>query len=769
MYNLENLNDHEFEQLAKDIMEKMIGTKLHRFKKGRDGGVDLCDSNNSINHMIQVKHYLNSKWSDLRNSLRDEIPKVKKNNPQNYYIFCSIELSVQNKREIVNMFPNHAHNISHIIDKIEINDFLSNPINKNIIDKHFKLWFYSADLLSKINQKHYFIDSEELLFDIDEHVKRFVKTNAYIDCLKKLSESNVLLITGSPGVGKTTISKMLVLYYISKGYSVRYVSNNSIKDLKNTLSYSPENKEIILLDDFLGQHYLNIRESTSNEIKALITYIENSASKKIILNSRITIMNEAEHSFIDFQRLMQMQKINQYIIDLDKMSYLEKAKILYNHLFFSNMSPSYFKVLKTNRAYEKIIRHKNYNPRITEYITNYYNLKGIELSEYLIFIIEKLDNPDEVWDDEFRNRISEVDRIFMHTLYSLTDTTVSMDIFRKAFDKRIYEDNIKTTQNLFDDVSKRLGNSLIRISINKTSKTPYLEVSVVNPSINDYMKKRISGNHNEQKSIVKFAKFIQQVDKIMSVNTDDAKSFFNHSEVRLDSINRITDYYYLSHIVKYNIFDLSYQNTIEEAFKNLCINSSSLNEGLLVDLVEHKIVDFYNLESILLKNLDTAVKFFPFGSFKVIYLWLANKNKSISEDVKHIFRKHFKNAIEETVSEDINDELPSIVTNSIGDSELNVESYEDIEQTYIDYYYQDIEKIIKEKIDEYAVKLLNDSPLSISKSNIDFSYIFYSGDIDGSIKAHVKEIYEQYNDHDNYDQQYAEKEEWDIIHDLFSE
>jgi len=61
MYNYYNLNDVEFENLCKDIMEKMLSTKLRRFSKGRDGGIDLTDNGLKHNIIVQVKHYIRSR------------------------------------------------------------------------------------------------------------------------------------------------------------------------------------------------------------------------------------------------------------------------------------------------------------------------------------------------------------------------------------------------------------------------------------------------------------------------------------------------------------------------------------------------------------------------------------------------------------------------------------------------------------------------------------------------------------------------------------
>lgn len=70
MFNYKNLCDYEFEILCKDIMQKKLGVPLQIFARGRDGGIDITDDTVSKNVVIQVKHYINSKYSDLISSLK---------------------------------------------------------------------------------------------------------------------------------------------------------------------------------------------------------------------------------------------------------------------------------------------------------------------------------------------------------------------------------------------------------------------------------------------------------------------------------------------------------------------------------------------------------------------------------------------------------------------------------------------------------------------------------------------------------------------------
>ena len=82
MFNYYDLDDVEFEILCKDIMQVKLNSELRAFGKGKDGGVDLTDNVSTHNIVVQVKHYINSTFSDLRGSLKKEIEKVKKLNPK---------------------------------------------------------------------------------------------------------------------------------------------------------------------------------------------------------------------------------------------------------------------------------------------------------------------------------------------------------------------------------------------------------------------------------------------------------------------------------------------------------------------------------------------------------------------------------------------------------------------------------------------------------------------------------------------------------------
>ena len=295
MLNYANLNDVEFEYLCQDIMQRKLNMELHRFAHGKDGGIDLTDDVHKKNIIVQVKHYMSSPASQLVTKLKDEVDKVAKLSPQEYYVCCSKELSPQRVDEIYQLFSNYMSSASNVITLTEIDDFLNNPVNIEILKKHYKLWIESTGILQEIGNSNVFIDCETLLVDIENEKNLFVKTSAYNRALKCLQDNKTLFITGHPGVGKTITSKMLVLHYAANGYRVRFSTNVSdLDELKRSLSRDPDTKEIILVDDCFGQAYFNMKESQNSELLSLINYINISPNKLLILNSRITILQEAK-------------------------------------------------------------------------------------------------------------------------------------------------------------------------------------------------------------------------------------------------------------------------------------------------------------------------------------------------------------------------------------------------------------------------------------------------------------------------------------------
>jgi len=530
MYNYAALSDIEFEDLCKDIMERLLNVELRSFARGRDGGVDFTDNVNTYSIIIQVKHYINSPFSTLKSSLKKEREKLNQKKPKKFFICCSKRLTPSNIKDIYDIFSSYMKSDKHIITLAEIDDFLHMQENNDIVRKHFKLWLASISMLTDIFSSNVFIDSDVLVQDIKRDNLFFVQTSIFDKCIDCLEKNRILMIIGAPGVGKTVTSEMLVLRFVEKGYRVRFSTNADISNIKSSIALESETKEIILLDDCLGQCYFTMKETQETELLSLIKYIYNNPNKVLILNSRVTIFNEAKERTDKFKIYIEGRDVKVHTINVNEISIIEKARIFYNHLYFKKIPHDYFQSIRNNREYLKIVRHPNYMPRIIDYVTNYQSYIQVPANEYSHFIISSLSHPDDIWKNEFERRLSQFDRAFMNTLYSLTDTTIEMSTMQKCFNKRLESmDQVDKTINNFIMVLKRLNNSVISIFDKKGIK----HIGVINPSVNDYLKTVIDENelelHDMQKSVV----HINQINRCYGNNDRSLliDNLFNNGEI----------------------------------------------------------------------------------------------------------------------------------------------------------------------------------------------------------------------------------------------
>ncbi len=605
MLNFYTLNDREFEELCADIMTRKLGIQFRQFSSGRDKGIDLINENENI--IVQVKHFSRSSFSQLRSALKKEQAKVARLNPKQYYICCSNELTHSNIQEIYLLFSKYMDSCDNIITGIEINDFFKDVNNSDILKLHFKLWLSHTSVLETVLNGDILIDSEHCFHNIQSDAQRFVQTSAYDESLKILNFNKALFITGAPGVGKSMTSKMLVLHYVNQGYKVRYTTSVAeLSSIKKALTTSPQLKEIVFLDDCLGQAYFEIKSGQGRELVALINHIKNTNTKKIILNSRITIFNDARLKDAELESFFEDEHCKIHIIDMNLLNFLEKAKILYNHLYFTHIPSSHFCSLLQNKDYINIIKHHNYNPRIIEHVTKKINYEQIHASEYLNYIYENLNNPLKVWDNEYQHKLQPADRALLRVIHSLTDTSVPYEYVKNCYNETVSQINgIDTSINNFNNSLIRLNESFVKIVDEKSRKT----ISMINPSVNDYLDSQIKDNLSEQKSIISKLCSIDQLRRL------DKKLYYTHT-LRVFQSGEILNYVFSNGRHKrhciiyfvgiYKIQDTRYRHYVTEFFEEceplepFSIKAlDSTHTNAIKAFLEDDLFEYYEIDAIL--------------------------------------------------------------------------------------------------------------------------------------------------------------------------
>lgn len=719
MYNFRNLSDVEFEILCKDVMQKKIGKELYVFSKGRDGGIDIVDNPSTKRIVIQVKHYIKSTYANLRTSLQKEVSHVEEIKPDKYYVCCSQELTAGNKNEIYRLFSDYMESANDVIALQDINDFLEKNENADIVRKHYKLWLESTNVLNEVFNQSIFIDCESLLYNIENSSREFVATNCYWECLETLERERMLLLLGMPGTGKTVTTKMLALYYAANGYRIRYTTNGDLRDIKNSLSADKDLPEVVLLDDCFGQHYFRMKESQGNELLALVKYISLNKNKKMIMNSRVTIYQQAKKQSIEFRQFAEDKQFKIKILDMGMVSIEDKGKIFYNHIFFKELPQEYYQDILKNQNYKKIVKHENYTPRIMEFVTRAVNYEKTGGDKYAEYVLGCLDNPTEIWQDEFSNKLQQEDRIFMTTLYSLTDTSIDVERLKRAYNYRLMNTmTIDTTRNVWEDVLKRLEGAMV-IIIERSGKR---EIGVINPSVNDFLKRFLEQNDIEREGIKQNATEYEQIkrgftESMENIVLSGKATLYNYSS------DREMMYVILTYVCKCNIKNEAYRYLVEKFYGDLSyyVHTDAMSRcRLFVELLDDELAEFYGTYGFI-KEEKIIELLFNMDLFEYQDLI----NLSVKQGIFFLYEEYediFITALDEAIKDYIED---IDVYDYCGDYDIH-----ELIEEYSDYngYYKEVDEEavaaslcgwISDGVEEEIAEMLENLPEQIlSKINI---------------------------------------------------
>jgi len=306
-------------------------------------------------------------------------------------------------------------------------------------------------------------------------------------------------IPGIPGIGKTTLAEIILIKYLEMDFEIIKVSQN-INEAFGV--YSLGKKQIFLYDDFLGQTGLDIRLSKNedNDILDFIKHIRKDSNAKFVLTTREYILNQAKAKHESFAR--SDFDIRRCTISLSDYSKYDKAKILYNYIYFNKLDREYIDNILAN-DFMKIIYHNNYNPRIIETFTTVLLPKDPQF--FFDEIINNLNNPQKIWQNDFERQISNEARDLLILLVSLppkADIVLVNKIFNYYHSEKSKFYTKSFSDNDYRNALKELDGNFI------VSKE--MRVSFHNPSVKDFLENYILENDVEFKILCSTAMCFEQ-------------------------------------------------------------------------------------------------------------------------------------------------------------------------------------------------------------------------------------------------------------------
>jgi hypothetical protein len=201
--------------------------------------------------------------------------------------------------------------------------------------------------------------------------------------------------------------------------------------------------------------------------------------------------------------------VSKYVLDVGIYTRRVKACILYNHLLIAGTPPAYIAALINSGELKKIVDHKNYNPRVIEWMTDASHIRDIDPLSYPTAFMAALANPSALWDIAFRTHISRACQHLLFALFFSSQYGAPIEDLRATYDKlhprlcASFGDAWSSKD--FEEALKILENGFIAIA-NQT-------VNFINPSLRDYL----SGYLQDISLLLECAKSAQQTDWARSV------------------------------------------------------------------------------------------------------------------------------------------------------------------------------------------------------------------------------------------------------------
>ena len=577
--------------------------------------------------------------------------------------------------------------MSNILGRTELNTLIKK--HDDVERRNINLWLSSTAVLQRLLDNDIAVFTEATRDGIEFILKVFVANPSLPKAAKILKKQHCLVVSGPPGVGKTTLAQVLAAEYCEDDWEL--VAISSIEE--GNRAFKPEKKQVFVFDDFLGKIKLDTRSLAKDDTKiaSFMKLVSRRDTKRFILTTRKYILQSArkESEALDDNQV----ELAEMVLDLNVYTREIKARILYNHLYHSGLEENAIGALLEGDTVTRIVDHRHYMPRIVQWMTDHVRFKDTESSQYPQLFIRALDNPEKIWEKPFNQHISQEARVLLYCMYfsrheGLLEKGIILTELQLFFEKSLLAFCVKNDDSVresrFEDTLRELKSSFIVLQGGK--------VNFINPSVQDFLSRQV----NDEKILTKLARSISTYDNATDLWESTLKIFKNNSKVIAQISSTI-----LTTIRSGEVMGRMSFEKLANLIGNLILKND--NPELISFLRDKGLPDNYWINEVELPSLIDDLMFGKFQEIRYaqalgrwlrirLFTYLSKREYALEIEELGLLADNL-NMYREALPDCIQEQFEEAVADSVDCLEFSARSNRDDRESTIGGWLEEIEKI----------------------------------------------------------------------------
>jgi hypothetical protein len=474
-YRIGALGWYNFETVVQTLLKGLIGPGVTSFGGTKDSGRDATFRGTASfpNDQMQWQGYwvfqvkyigfeeqgVKAARTELKNTLKKELNSVltrHQTRPDNYILITNIPLTGDNRDElrIITQEMTFRGNFCSIDGK-EMCQFLDLFPQ---VRRSYPQLLGLADLDKIVNHELY-ERSEAYVRQWQPRLAKFVWTLQYGDAITTLKNHHFVVLDGPPEAGKSTIAAALALMYATDGFEIVDVRGPG----QIFKAYDQVSSQLFVADDAVGSISFDpsLTDQWSRDLPGILSKLN--AKHLLVWTARKYVLEEAIAESRLGEAITDFPGVNEVLVEVGKLSRLQKAEILYNHAKQAHLSKAARDLVRLNAS--RIVNHPDFTPERVRQLAENILPKDDDSNDGKIETFtwddleEFLRNPGKRWVQAY-TRLSESEQTLLVAMLDFNTFTSSNDV-QMAYELRCKQ---LTGRRLnFDDCVRRLEHSFLRV------------------------------------------------------------------------------------------------------------------------------------------------------------------------------------------------------------------------------------------------------------------------------------------------------------------